>query len=87
MNQRIQELAEQAAQETAAEPNETNLEVECGDVKYSVPANFIDKLTELVVKECIGVVEGGRFLHEDAPTARFAKECSGGIKRHFGITQ
>jgi hypothetical protein len=44
-----------------------------------------DKFAELIVEECIGVVEGGRFLHDQAPTALFAKECSGAIKRHFGV--
>ena len=42
-------------------------------------------LAELIVKECTNVVESGRFLHEDAPTAQFARECSAAIKRHFGF--
>ena len=46
-----------------------------------------DKFAELIVQECIGVVEGGRFLHDQAPTALFAKECSGAIKRHFGVEE
>ena len=45
------------------------------------------EFAELIVKQCIGVVEGGRFLHDQAPTAIFAKECSGAIKRHFGVTE
>ena len=45
------------------------------------------KFAELIVRECIGVVEGGRFLHDQAPTALFAKECSGAIKRHFGVKE
>ena len=45
------------------------------------------KLAELIVRECIGVVEGGRFLHDQAPTAIFAKECSGAIKQHFGVEE
>ena len=44
-----------------------------------------DKLIELVVKECTGVVMGGSFLHEEAPTAIFAREIRGAIKRHFGV--
>jgi hypothetical protein len=40
---------------------------------------------ELIVKECVGVVEGGRFLHDEAPTAQFARECAGAIRRHFGV--
>ena len=44
-----------------------------------------EKFAELIVKECVGVVEGGSFLHDQAPTAIFARECSGAIKRHFGV--
>jgi hypothetical protein len=43
------------------------------------------RTAELIVRECIGVVEGGRFLHEQAPTAVLARECSTAIKRHFGL--
>ena len=45
------------------------------------------KFAELIVKECTNVVEGGIFLHDQAPTALFAKECSGAIKRHFGVKE
>jgi hypothetical protein len=45
------------------------------------------KFAELIVKECTTVIEGGRFLHDQAPTALFAKECSGAIKRHFGVEE
>ena len=45
------------------------------------------EFAELIVRECVGVVEGGRFLHPQAPTAIFAKECSAAIKRHFGVTK
>jgi len=48
---------------------------------------FAERFSELIVKECIGVVEGGRFIHDQAPTALFAKECSGAIKRHFGVEE
>jgi hypothetical protein len=56
---------------------------------YAAPelAGRANKLAELIVQECIGVVEGGRFLHDQAPTALFAKECSGAIKRHFGVKE
>ena len=58
-------------------------------VQADYPAPEIAKrahvLAELIVRECIGVVEGGSFLHDQAPTAIFARECSGAIKRHFGV--
>jgi DNA-directed RNA polymerase alpha subunit len=45
----------------------------------------IEKFAEMIVNECIGVVESGSFLHDQAPTAIFAKECSAAIKRHFSV--
>ena len=47
----------------------------------------MDQFAELIVRECAGVVEGGSFLHDQAPTAMFAKVCSSAIKRHFGVKQ
>jgi hypothetical protein len=47
----------------------------------------LQKFAELIVRECIGVVEGGSFLHDQAPAAIFARECSSAIKRHFGIEE
>ena len=46
-----------------------------------------EKFAELIVRECVGVVEGGSFLHDQAPTAIFARECSGAIKKHFGVEE
>ena len=71
MNERIKLLAEQAG----------------WDNHHSKFDTRIEKFAELIVKECVGVVEGGRFLHDQAPTALFAKECSGAIKRHFGVEE
>ena len=71
MNERIKLLAEQAG----------------WDNHHSKFDTRIEKFAELIVKECIDVVEGGRFLHDQAPTALFAKECSGAIKRHFGVEE
>ena len=45
----------------------------------------MNQFAELIVHECTSVVEGGSFLHDQAPTAIFAKECSSAIKRHFGV--
>jgi hypothetical protein len=50
-------------------------------------AEAFEQFAQSIVRECVGVVEGGNFLHDQAPTAMFAKECSGAIKRHFGLTQ
>ena len=71
MNELIAELAEQAAQETADQPNETNLEVEYEDVKFSIPANFIERFAELIVREC----------------ATLAYDGPSGILEHFGVEE
>ena len=76
MNERIKLLAEQAT---------TYIDPIAND---GVCWNFDkEKFALLIVRQCIGVVEGGRFLHDQAPTALFAKECSGAIKRHFGVEE
>jgi len=76
MNTRIREFAEQAGS-----THKQNLGV------YQFYSDELEKFAELIVKECISVVEGGRFLHDQAPTAIFARECSGAIKRHFGVEE
>ncbi len=47
----------------------------------------LEFFAELIVRECVEVVEGGSFLHDQAPTAIFARECSGAIKKHFGVEE
>jgi len=73
MNERVRQLVRQAGLDDADFP------IENWD---NVP---LAKFAQLIVRECIGVVEGGSFLHDQAPTAIFARECSGAIKRHFGV--
>ena len=46
----------------------------------------LEKFAKLLVEQCVQVVEGGSFLHDQAPTAQFARECSAAIRRHFGIS-
>ena len=71
MNEEFKRLKQQAFMMTELE-----------DLDYDL---ILERFGQLVVKECVGVVEGGRFLHNQAPTALFAKECSSAIKRHFGV--
>ena len=71
MNERIKELLEQVGVKYVTMPKDT----------------VYEKFAELIVKECTSVVEGGNFLHDQAPTAIFARECSAAIKRHFGVKE
>jgi hypothetical protein len=59
----------------------------CWDEMDDYDRKAIEKFAELIIKECTNVIEGGRFLHDQAPTALFAKECTGAIKRHFGVKE
>jgi hypothetical protein len=47
---------------------------------------FIDRFGKEVIKECVGIVEGGSFLHDGSPAKRFANEVSRAIKRHFEMS-
>ena len=52
MNERIKELAEQAAEHAVLNPSEEILQSETEDAKVEVPKEFIDKFAELIVREC-----------------------------------
>lgn len=69
MNEQIAQLAEQAAQESALLENNTSLEVTFDDESYVIPATFIDKFAELIVREC----------------ATLAYDGPNGILEHFGV--
>ena len=78
MNERIRQLWSQAGGHYDSGNQHTWPQYTIDDPK---------KFAELIVRECIEVIEGGRFLHDQAPTAIFARECSGAIKRHFGVEE
>ena len=79
MNEQIRQLAGQALDQVVPY-TWTRLD-------YDEIQRLQEYFAELIVRECVGVVEGGHFLHDQAPTALFAKECSGAIKRHFGVEE
>ena len=81
MNERIRQLAEQAGLRFTQLMSNPMVPVVDGK------ETDLEKFAQLIVAECVGVVEGGRFLHDQAPTAIFARECSGAIKRHFGVEE
>ena len=77
MNEKIRELMVNSGFATGYDRTQTG--------RWILSDKELEKFAELIVRECIGVVEGGSFLHDQAPTAIFARECSGAIKRHFGV--
>ena len=79
MNEKIRELMVNSGFATGYDRTQTG--------RWILSDKELEKFAELIVRECIGVVEGGSFLHDQAPTALFAKECSGAIKRHFGVEE
>jgi hypothetical protein len=83
MNERIKELALQAGAKVDKGIHPITNIVD----GLSMGPDEVEKFAELIVQECVNVVEGGSFLHDQAPTAIFAKECSAAIKRHFGVEQ
>jgi len=74
---KIYELAEQAAEHAVLNASEMNLESESGDVKVVIPKEFIDKFSELIVKECADVAGCNGHV------SGFA--LSDLIKQHFGV--
>ena len=84
MNDKIKLFNEQAIKYAQESLNDIAIVNKSG-IMYNYNDLYTEKFAELIVRECIGVVEGGSFLHEQAPTAIFARECSGAIKRHFGV--
>ena len=51
------------------------------------PEEYLEKFAELIVKECVGIVddkiEVSRYVHE----AELLRECSTTIKLHFGVEE
>ena len=83
MNERIRQLALEAFQPINDITTEGVADHHTFDQAWF--QHYNQKFAELIIRECVGVVEGGSFLHDQAPTAIFARECSGAIKRHFGV--
>ena len=85
MNETIAQLAEQAAQESAVLPNDTNLEVTFEDKTYSVPATFIEKFAELIVRNCIQVVDNTTTENQEMNIGLVM--ASAAIVAHFGVEE
>ena len=77
MNEKIRQLAEQAIDSVVFSKIETIPQME----------QFAEKFAELIVKECVGIVDNkievSRYVHE----AELLRECSTTIKLHFGVEE
>lgn len=81
MNELIAQLAERAARE--AEENELALEVSTDEKTYQVPAGFIEKFSELIVRESADILLD--WKKEPFPLdPDFAASL---IKKHFGVEE
>lgn len=79
MNERIQELAEQAAKFSAI------MALPAGE---SGDKLFVEKFAELIVQECVQVVENispGYKDYRDQIEDAFRRDCVEEIKQHFGV--
>ena len=66
MNEQIQQLAEQAFNEA----NNGNID------NIKIPKEFVEKFAELIVRECIEIVDSGYLI---GPANQ--------IKQHFGVEE
>jgi len=81
MNERIKELAEQAWDATAVSPD------------FGHPVSFAEKLSELIVQECIHKIETYQIPVGNSTAGEMAcewtydalKEIRDDIKEHFGV--
>ena len=80
MNKRIKKLAADARGQMVVLTT-------VDDEQWRQHEEFVEKFAELIVQECVNMVAVGSFLHDQAPTAIFAIECSAAIKRHFGVEE
>jgi len=50
-----------------------------------VSTDELEKFAELIVLECIGIIAGGKNLHDEAPDAKSSRKYITNIKKHFGV--
>lgn len=85
MNEHIAELAEQAAEYAFVSECDESLQVDVGDKTYHIPANFIDVFAQLIVKECIKVVDETATGNQEINTGLVF--ASAAIVAHFGVEE
>ena len=79
MNERIQALAEQAGQESFDSEHTALLQVSTEHTMYEVPAGFIVKFAELIVREC------GKVAFDDWCEGTNESSSEIAILKHFNV--
>ena len=85
MNERFNQLLKQVEEETNAEYQD-----ESRRKRRLYNEILLPKLAELIVRECIGIVEGispGYKDYRDQIEDAFRRDCVEEIKQHFGVEE
>lgn len=75
MNKRMLQLAEQAWDATAVSP------------EFGHPVSFAEKLSKLIVKECVQVAGDNATATKDPNIGMAKLEVAKAIIRHFGVDE
>lgn len=84
MNEYISRLAEEATYAMEFTENDLLLETVSNDITYHVPAEFIKKFSELIVKECMEQVW---YSREDGINGNVSEVIKERMKQHFGVEE
>ena len=87
MNERIKKLAEEVG------AKELGADLYGGEFIGAVRADFLEKFANLIIKECVGIIETQRVSVGNSPSGEMAakwtmdtlRECRYEIKEHFGV--
>jgi len=81
MNERIRELAEQAG------VNLSSFQFSGTPTKYEVAESELEKFAELIVRECVAVVDDMADPEDSDPYFWTIQNASQKIKQHFGVEE
>jgi hypothetical protein len=87
MNERIKKLAEEVG------AKELGADLYGGEFIGAVRLDFLEKFAELIIKECVEIIETQRVPVGNSRTGEMAakctmdalRECRDAIKEHFGV--
>ena len=86
MNEKIRELAEQANIQYVVKISDDNKDIMCVECDNGFPtAKQFEKFAELIVAECVGILEPkSRYMGEGPEVL---KDKISQIKKHFGVEE